>query len=214
MADRCEYVEKLNKSLERVIVEKDGTIEGLTREIDDLNAIIRERNADVNDKMDIIHVLTDENSELKKELAKSKLNNTFGTMMDEATGVVTSYKDWLLNRDIKLDAASISDIKEKLNEINNSEILEKLKVAKEIVDIPDHNVWAIITIDNGNIWTKRFDKERTAKHVFSVFEYGKTWMFVDDLGNKIGVDFAKNVSDIYARVKIDKEVKSDDNGDK
>lgn len=65
MADRCEYAEKLNKSLERVIVEKDNTIETLTREIEDLEKIIRER-----DK--IIESLTDENKELKVELKKSK----------------------------------------------------------------------------------------------------------------------------------------------
>ena len=65
MADRCEYAEKLNKSLERVIVERDNTIETLTREIEDLEKIIGEKN-------ETIRALTDENVELKKELAKAK----------------------------------------------------------------------------------------------------------------------------------------------
>lgn len=72
MADRCEYAEKLNKSLERIIVEKDNTIESLTREVEDLESIIRSKDNTLSNSVVTIRSLSDENAELKKELAKAK----------------------------------------------------------------------------------------------------------------------------------------------
>lgn len=184
MADRCEYAEKLNKSLEIVIVEKDGTIETLTREIEDLEKIIREKDETLSDSVKTMRALTDENAELKKELAKAKqeqldhmLHHPFRTMADSDYGRIMAYKDYTL----KPDRMSVTDV-----------IVAKLKDAKEIVDVPDHKRWEIITVAKDHICTQRITYTKIVKHVFNISDFGKEWVFVDEIN--------------------DKEVKSDDNG--
>lgn len=157
MASRCEYAEDLNKSLERIIVEKDNTIESLTNDIEDYERIVRE-------KVKIIEALTDENKELKVELAKVKQEQLDYMLHHRPEGTINlcnAYKDF--------DRMSVTDV-----------IVARLKDAKEIVNLADHKKWEVVVVNGDDICTQRMGYKNITKYIFHVSDYRKTWIFVDD----------------------------------